>query len=245
MRHWPGILAVSAALSVSCAHSVIGSVAGRPGVENGVMPVYVHATGQETERESRDIHGKKLTITSIYQVCTGVYVRPHVLVTVAAVFPGEFDGNSVQYLGDINVGDDGARRTVTGYVVHDLVAVIRTEEEGRPLPLRPGQAAVGENLTVMGFGFTASLSAQLHAVPEWRVRPAVITDSPLADLGGGDDPMIYRARTTEQDPGQCGAPLIDGAGRLVGIVNLGLPQRREVSVINAAMIAAALREAGL
>ena len=100
-----------------------------------------------------------------------------------------------------------------------------------PYAIRREQAAVGEEIFVLGYPLTPSMGNEI------KLTTGVIS----ATTGFQDDPTLYQLSAPIQ-PGNSGAPVFDAQGNLVGVVCAKLVRAENASYAIKALYLIALTE---
>lgn len=222
----------------ACAHQSVSEQQRRPaGIDQSVLPVFV--IGYDTSSHKQLSRGGAKTVTTAnFKACSAVYVAPHLLATSVSAFPREQNGVTMYDPGSVVVLHGTTWLSVSDVPFFDPetgLVLIRTDQVGVPLMLRDGPLDSTEILKRVGYTFRLAPSGIL-GIPSWDVGPAVVDDT-INSLSVTTQFSVQ----TELHRGNCGAPLIDDEGRLVGIIHQRI-SKNEAVVIGPALIAQALRE---
>lgn len=109
------------------------------------------------------------------------------------------------------VGDLGAASQVVVDEANDLALVKMDAELGKPLPIVSGKPRLGEDVLALGFPLRSILADSLN-----------VTRGNVSSLMGLRNDANYLQISAAVQPGNSGGPLIDLAGRVVGVVTAKL-----------------------
>lgn len=222
----------------ACSHPPVSEQQRRSAsIKRSVLPVFV--TGYETSTHQRlTSEGVKTVAIADFKACSAVYVAPHLLATsTSAFFTSEGNGVTTYDSESITILNGTTRFHPADVPFFDSetgLVLIRTDYAGVPLPLRGGVLAKIEPLKKVGFTFRLAPSGIL-GIPSWDIGPA--TPGYMVDSLSSID--WFSVHTTLH-LGNCGASLIDDAGRLVGIIHKRIGEDQAV-VIGSALIAQAVK----
>ncbi|WP_062204313.1 trypsin-like peptidase domain-containing protein [Aureimonas sp. AU12] len=109
------------------------------------------------------------------------------------------------------VGDLGAASKVVVDEDHDLALIKVDAKLGKPLPIVAGKPRLGEDVLALGFPLRSILADSLN-----------VTRGNVSSLMGLMNDANYLQISAAVQPGNSGGPLVDLAGRVVGVVTAKL-----------------------
>ncbi|WP_279478941.1 serine protease [Aureimonas sp. SK2] len=109
------------------------------------------------------------------------------------------------------VGDLGAASQVVVDEDHDLALLKVDAKVGKPLPIVAGKPRLGEDILALGFPLRSILADSLN-----------VTRGNVSSLMGLMNDANYLQISAPVQPGNSGGPLVDLAGRVVGVVTAKL-----------------------
>ncbi|RIY02826.1 serine protease [Aureimonas flava] len=109
------------------------------------------------------------------------------------------------------VGDLGAASQVVVDEDHDLALLKLDGKVGKPLPIVAGKPRLGEDILALGFPLRSILADSLN-----------VTRGNVSSLMGLMNDANYLQISAPVQPGNSGGPLVDLAGRVVGVVTAKL-----------------------
>ncbi|WP_416357409.1 trypsin-like peptidase domain-containing protein [Aureimonas phyllosphaerae] len=109
------------------------------------------------------------------------------------------------------VGDLGAASKVVVDEDHDLALLKVDAKVGKPLPIVAGKPRLGEDVLALGFPLRSILADSLN-----------VTRGNVSSLMGLMNDANYLQISAPVQPGNSGGPLVDLAGRVVGVVTAKL-----------------------
>ncbi len=212
---------------VGCAHLPNSSNQLMDRVTPSVLPVY-SVTG---------LVGPQTKVPA-HKACSGVYVAPHLFVTTISLLELSMEGTISYDIGGIKLMNEGELSDIQDVVYSDMstgLVVIRTEEVGTPMPLRPEGANPGETLTVEGYKFSSDPFRGRLAAAE---RVSLKGDVSVLKPSGFAEAELFNLELAPFR-GLNGAAVLDARGRLAGIVYGSSGHR--TAVISSRTLAAVLK----